>query len=123
MILKPLRTTAAFALWAELALALGCVRPTRDPEALQAIKADAQVLLAAYPAAAHASVPQDRWPRHIASLKPDFVSVDQYGADITTKAYFDGGYGYFVPRQGQGTPGPAERYRKLAPGIYWFRPY
>lgn len=48
--------------------------------------------------------------------------VDADRVDIVTKAYFDGGWGYTVTAADLKKIEPAGRYRKLAPGIYWFRP-
>jgi hypothetical protein len=52
-----------------------------------------------------------------------FVTVDSNGVDIMTKPYFDGGYGYFVPRIEGKLPYPEARYSALGQGVYWYRPY
>lgn len=79
------------------------------------------MLMRAYPA--EAEVPKPKWPRAIASLEPDFVSIYADGVHITTKAYFDGGWGYFVPRREQSPPEPVDRIEDVGQGVYWWHPY
>lgn len=119
MILKPF----AFLALAALALLTGCERPTHDPAALRAIRAEAKTLMETQPADADTSLPESRWPRVIASLEPDMVQVYPWGVEITVTAYFDGGWGYFVPLDDRVPPEPAGRFSKLEPGIYWYHPY
>ncbi len=59
----------------------------------------------------------------IASLEPEAVLVSWSGVHITTKAYFDGGWGYFVPRKGRELPEPVERFEEVGYGVYWWHPY
>jgi hypothetical protein len=106
---------------ASLALLVGCERPTRNPEKLKAIKAEAQMLMKAYPL--EAKVADARWPHAIASLEPEFVMINRDGVHITTRAYFDGGWGYFVPRREPALPGPIERFEEAGQGVYWWHPY
>lgn len=40
-----------------------------------------------------------------------------------TKAYFDGGWGYFVPRKERELPEPVERFEEVGHGVYWWHPY
>ena len=117
------RKSRVAVLAALLALALpgGCHRPTRDPATLGAIKAEARMLMRAYPVAAN--LPRARWPHTIASLEPEFVTIDPAGVYITTRPYFDGGWGYFVPREGGNLPEPAERFEEAGQGVYWWHPY
>jgi hypothetical protein len=68
-------------------------------------------------------VPKSRWPRVIASLRPEFVSIYPDGVDIMTKPYFDGGWGYFVARNERKPPEPAGRFSALGVGVYWYHPY
>jgi hypothetical protein len=42
-----------------------------------------------------ADPPKAQWPHTIASLEPDFVMINADGVHITTRTYFDGGWGYF----------------------------
>lgn len=110
-----------FAIVAALALLSGCARPTRDPAKLEAIKAESRLLLKAFPT--DAEVPKARWPRAIASLEPEFVSINSDGVYITTEPYFDGGWGYFVPRRARSLPEPAGMFEEVGHGVYWWHPY
>jgi hypothetical protein len=101
----------------------GCTRPTHDYATLAAIKTESLALMRAHPTKMDHPLPKGDWPRVIASLRPEFVRVDQEGVDIMVKPDFDGGYGYYVLRKGQELPGPAQMYSKLGEGIYWHRPY
>ncbi len=114
-------SVAVLAAVAALALLGGCERPTRDPTKLEAIRAEAQMLMNAYPV--DADPPRARWPHTIASLAPEFVTIDPDGVHITTRAYFDGGWGYFVPRDAHVPPEPAGRFEEAGQGIYWWHPY
>jgi hypothetical protein len=105
-----------------LALLSACERPTRNQSTLKAIEAEAHMLMEQPVDIAKAEL-ERRKPPAIASLKPDFVSIDADGVYITTKAYFDGGWGYFVPRDRRTQPQPSGRFTKLGAGIYWYAPY
>jgi hypothetical protein len=105
---------------AAIAMVGGCTQPTHNPATLAAIKSEAETLMQAR---AQGSVPEADWTPAIAGLKPKFVTVYPEGVDIVTKPYFDGGYGYFVLRDGQHLPDPRERYSTLNHGVYWYRPY
>lgn len=111
----------ALAVVAALALVNGCARPIRDPAKLEAIKAEAQLLLKAYPT--DTELPEARWPRAVASLEPEFVSINSDGIHITMEPYFDGGWGYFVPRRERSLPEPAGRFEDVGQGVYWWHPY
>jgi hypothetical protein len=112
---------AAAAATAAVLLLAGCAWPTDDPIKLEAIRAESQILMDAY--SSEASVPSNKWPRAIADLEPEFVSIYTDGVHITTKAYFDGGWGYFVPRQVDYVPEPVGRFKRLSHGVYWWHPY
>jgi hypothetical protein len=111
----------ACAILAGFALLGGCERPTRDPETLKAIEAEARMLMKLHPA--DAQLAEGAWPPAIAGTRPDFVTLDGDGAHITTKAYFDGGWGYFVPRSPGDLPEPRERFEEAGHGVYWWHPY
>jgi hypothetical protein len=119
----PLRKSAEaeFAILAAMALLAGCNRPTSDAVKLAAIEAEARTLMTGFPA--EAAVPKAQWPQAIASLEPESVAVDADGVHITTKAYFDGGWGYFVPRRREYVPEPAGQFREVRKGVYWWHPY
>ena len=113
---------------AALATLSSCAWPTHNQATLRAIKAESETLIATFPdknarTSNHVIVPKNKWPPTIASLKPEFVTVDADGVDIMTKPFFDGGYGYFVPGTNGRLPGPKERYSDLGHGVYWYRPY
>jgi hypothetical protein len=112
---------------AVLAIALtvlaGCAQPTTDEPTLKAIAAESQMLMVAERTETFVNVPKSRWPRVIASLKPEFVTVFPDGVEIVIKPFFDGGWGYFVPRSAREPPKPAGRYRELGHGVFWFHPY
>jgi hypothetical protein len=97
-----------------------CERPSASPADLKAIKAEAEMLMRVQPR--DATVPRDQWPRAIAGLEPEFVMINQYGVHITTRAYFDGGWGYFVPRSEGVLPEPRGRFEELGQGTYWWHP-
>jgi hypothetical protein len=88
---------------------------------LKAIKAEAQLLMRAYPV--DGAPPRARWPHTIAGLEPEFVMINPDGVHITTRAYFDGGWGYFVPRKAQDSPQPVGRFEEAGQGVYWWHPY
>ena len=111
----------SFAILAAAGLLGGCNRPTSDAVKLAAIEAEARMLMKALPA--EAAVPKAQWPQAIASLEPESVAVDADGVHITTKAYFDGGWGYFVPRRREYVPEPAGQFREVRKGVYWWHPY
>ena len=112
---------AALAVLTALASVGGCEWPTIRPAELKAIKAESQWLLSTHPS--DAEVPRARWPDTIASLEPEFVSVRPDGVHIMTRAYFDGGWGYFVPRNEHDRPEPAGRFEEVGQGIYWWHSY
>ncbi len=99
------------------------MRPTREPSALQAIQAEAQVLLRTHAAGTLKYIPKSRWPRTISELAPENVEVSQAGVDILIKPHFDGGWGYFVPRDKHVRLEPAGLYTSLGHEVYWYRPY
>jgi hypothetical protein len=118
------RRFAAAVLAIAVAALFGCTRPTADKSTLKAIKAECQLLMKTQPIEIYPGVPKSRWPQVIASLKPESVTVSQRGVDILVRPYFDGGWGYFVPRSKRDEP-PAGwgRYSDLGQGVYWFHPY
>ena len=99
----------------------GCEGPIHDRAKLKAIQAEAQMLMNAYPL--DATLTKARWPRAIASLEPEFVMINPDGVHITTKADFDGGWGYFVPRKDGDLPEPVARFEEAGQGVYWWHPY
>lgn len=112
---------AAFAVAAALTLG-GCEWPTHNPAKLKEIRTEAHALMKAHPG--QADIPPEQWPRAIAALEPEFVRIGPQGVHITTRAYFDGGWGYFVPTPRRGyVHEPGGRYKEVGRGIYWWHPY
>lgn len=107
---------------AAIALLTACASPTNDPSVLKEIEAEAKILMMS-PTDTHGVVPRDRWPRAIASLKPENVTVFQQGLEILVKPGFDGGWGYFVPKDERIRTEPEGRYTDVGHGVYWYRPY
>ena len=109
----------AFAL-ALLVLAVGgCNRPISDPEALTAVRREALTLMKTHPLS---NVPERDWPTDIASLRPEAVTIQGWGVDITTKRHFDEGWGYDVPRNKADLPMPASCYSEPSQGVFWHGP-
>lgn len=105
-----------------LALLATCAQPTRDPSKIKAIRAESLELIAAGPTGAFTTAPKGGWPPAIASLDPDSVSVEPDGVDIMIKPSFDGGWGYYIPRDERNVPrNPGTS--PLGHGVYWHRPY
>ncbi|WP_326525409.1 hypothetical protein [Sphingomonas sp.] len=97
--------------------------PSESASTLRAIAGEAHELMSRPGSDWLASQPAYQLPPVIAALKPDFISVHDDGIDIVTTAFFDGGWGYYVPRSPQPSPGQLFRHRNLGHGVYWFHPY
>lgn len=114
-----------FATLAAVSILGGCNRPVSDGEQLRAIRAEAQMLMkkhAPTPPSRWKTIPKDQWPTAISKLHPEAVTVHLWGVDIMTKAYFDGGYGYAVPRSKADLPMPASCYAEPGQGVFWHGP-
>lgn len=117
--------TLTFALVAAFSILGGCNRPVSDAEQLKAIQAEAQILMKTHAPSRLSKwkdVPKDQWPTAISSLHPEAVTVHASGVDIMTKAYFDGGYGYEVPRSKADLLMPAACYSESSQGVFWHDP-
>ena len=113
----------ALAAPAALALLAGCAWSSLDQPELAAIRAESRTLMEAYPTQNYVTIPKSRWPVAIARLEPASVTVFPDGVDIMVKPYFDGGWGYFVPRSEGKPPTPAGRFSAVGQGVYWYHPY
>ena len=102
----------------------GCAWPTHDQSRLAEVKTEAALLVAQHPVNPQgwADIPREQWPRAIASLGPRDVTVFRWGVDVTTKPYFDGGWGYDIPTDKRDLPMPAQCYSDLGQGVFWHGP-
>lgn len=115
----------ALVVLAMLALLGGCAWPTVAPVKLRAIKTESLTLMARYPIKPpeeSVEVPKSQWPHVIASLEPEAVTVHKWGVDIWIKPYFDGGWGYHVPRNERDLPRSREYYWEPGDGVFWYGP-
>ena len=114
----------SFAALAAISLIGGCNRPVSDPAKLNAIRAEAQVLMRKHPVASGSvyRVPQRDWPPVLRGLHPEMITVYGWGVDIRTKAYFDGGWGYDVPRNKRDLPMSERCYSEPSRGVFWHGP-
>ncbi|HET9511878.1 MAG TPA: hypothetical protein VFO80_12080 [Sphingomonas sp.] len=108
-----------------LVLPFGCMGPTGNPTTLEGIRREAgELMQRPIPRSqSFIDVPIDQLPPTIAALKPDFVLVNESGVDIVTTAFFDGGWGYYVPRSANPSPNSLFRHYRVGRGVYWFHPY
>ncbi len=79
--------------------------------------------MAAQAATTYLVVPKSQWPNVIRSLEPENVTIYSEGIEILMKPDFDGGWGYFVPRNSRQSPEPAGRFSEVSQGVYWYHPY
>jgi hypothetical protein len=117
--------TLTLVIVAAISILSGCNRPVSDAEQLRTIRAEAQNLMKTHAPTGRSkwmNVPRDQWPTAITSLHPEAVTVHVSGVDIMTKSYFDGGYGYEVPRSKADLLMPAACYSELSQGVFWHGP-
>ena len=69
-----------------------------------------------------AEVSKRQWPPVIANLRPQFVSVHEWGVAIMIEPGFDGGWGYEIPRNKEDLPKPASCYAEPGRGVFWHGP-
>jgi hypothetical protein len=100
--------------------------PTSNRVKLQAIKSEADALMARYPTGLPddnwTGLPVGEWPPVIASLDPEFVTVTESGVDIQIKPFFDGGWGYVIPRTKPDFGMRAHCMSEPYPGVFWHDP-
>jgi hypothetical protein len=107
-------------------LLVGCSgepEPLDDRAALAEIRAEARTLMRAARQSSSDQVPVEQLPPAIAALRPERVTLGPDGVDINIATYFDGGWGYFTPRDETEAPEPEGRFRELDRGLYWYHPY
>ncbi|WP_315762827.1 hypothetical protein [Sphingomonas sp. Y38-1Y] len=110
-----------------VAIGIYCVipHPTYDDAVLNSIAIEAQRLMATYPispGAGFVEVPQDEWPSVIASLQPATVMISSATVEITTKPFFDGGWGYGFAAEKQSLTMLPECWSHLGHNVYWHSP-
>ncbi|QGP78145.1 hypothetical protein [Sphingobium sp. CAP-1] len=108
-----------------LVLIAACSSPISDPRKLGAIRVEATSLMADHPIKTQRDeidIPKEQWPKAIASLHPQSVVIRQSGVSILMKPYFDGGWGYDVPRDASTLPMPTKCYSEVSHGIFWHDP-
>lgn len=120
-----LRVGAAIAILIALGIYCAFPHPTYNQTRLRAIAAESQRLMVTYPISRtnqSADVPKDKWPPAIAGLKPYSVVVRHGMVDITTRPFFDGGWGYgFAPHK-QDLTMLVECWSELGYGVFWHGP-
>lgn len=117
--------TALFTVLAFFLILSGCPGPVYESAKLRAVKSEAERLVATHalePGERWAEVPQSEWPPAIASLHPEMVVLRPDGVHIYIKPFFDGGWGYEIPRHKDDLGMPLECYQALAAGVFWHDP-
>lgn len=110
-----------------MALALYCAlpHPTHNQTELKAVAFESKRLIVAYPitlSKQSINIPKDKWPPAISSLRPFSVTVRSGMVDITTKPYFDGGWGYGFALNKRDLTMLVECWSELGHGVYWHGP-
>jgi hypothetical protein len=110
-----------------IAVAIYCAfpHPTHNQAQLKAIAAESRRLMATYPlgpSGQSAHIPKGKWPPTIAKLEPYSVIVRHGMVDITTKPFFDGGWGYGFAFDKQDLTMLVECWSELGHGVYWHGP-
>ena len=110
-----------------IALAIYCAfpHPTHNQAQLKAVADESQHLLATYrlgPSVKWADLPKGKWPPAIAKLHPYSVTVRHGMVDITTKPYFDGGWGYGFALNKRDLTMLVECWSELGHAVYWHGP-
>ena len=106
-------------------LSSGCDRPELNRSKLPRLRAEAYALMRTHPVPPTSSwrkVPKAEWPPTIASFNPEWVTVTHGSVDILTRPFFDGGWGYNVPRSQDDLPMPADCYSEPSKGVFWHGP-
>lgn len=99
--------------------------PTHNQTKLKAIAAESQRLMATHPLSSvqqSAYIPEGQWPPAIASVKPEFVIVYDGAVNITTKPFFDGGWGYGFARDRRKLGMLEACWSELGQDMFWHGP-
>lgn len=120
------KTAAAlFTVLAFLLILSGCPGPVYESARLRAVKSESERLMETHapdPVERWAEVPQSEWPPAIASLRPEMVILRPRQVHIIIKPFFDGGWGYEIPRREEDLGMLPECYQDLGHGIFWHGP-
>ena len=103
----------------------GCDRPMFNMSKLPRVRAEAYSLMRTHPVGPKSGwreIPKAEWPPTIASLNPEYVSVTKGSVDIVTRPFFDGGWGYNVPRGKHDLLMPLDCYSEPSEGVFWHGP-
>lgn len=99
--------------------------PTHDQETLRLVAAEARHLLATTPLSPKVRfivIPKNQWPSTVATLKPYSVIVRTGMVDITTKPFFDGGWGYGFATDKRNLTMLVECWSEVSSDVYWHGP-
>lgn len=116
---------AACAVLALLGIYFATPHPTDDQTTLLAVAAESQQLLATHsvsPPGDYLEIPKDKWPAAIASLRPVGVTVRRGMVDITTRDFFDGGWGYGFAQDKRLLGMLPQCWSALGHGVFWHGP-
>ena len=110
-----------------IALAIYCAfpHPTHNQDQLKAVAAEASHLVKTYPlgkSVRWVEITKSKLPPSIAELKPSSVTVRPGMVDITTKSFFDEGWGYGFTLDKQNLTMLVECWSELGYGVYWHGP-
>ena len=120
-----LSIAAPIAVLIALGIYSGFPRPTHDQATLRLVAAEARHLLATKPLSPKVRsivLPKEQWPSTIATLKPYSVIVRSGMVDITTKPFFDGGWGYGFATDRRNLTMLVECWSELGSDVYWHGP-
>ena len=120
-----LRIGAALAVLIAIGIYCAFPHPTHDQTRLQEVAAESQQLMATHtigPSGQSVRIPKDKWPLAIASLKPVSVTVRRTMVDITTREFFDGGWGYGFAWNKRDLSMLVECWSELGHGVFWHGP-
>jgi len=99
--------------------------PTHDQAELKALAAEARQLMAAHPltySRRYGDLSEDSWPPAVKKVGARYVIVRPGMVDITTKPFFDGGWGYGFAPDKRSLPMLAKCWSALGHGLYWHGP-
>lgn len=120
-----LRIAVPIAILIALSIYSAFPHPTHNQAKLKAVAAESQRLIVTNMKGRNfqsVDLPKEEWPPTIASLKPYSVTVRHDMVDITTKLYFDGGWGYGFAMDKRNLTMLVECWSELGQNVYWHGP-